>query len=133
MDIQWPTLMALGVGFFLSLEDLKTKSVPLWGALVFGGASIWEYQNWVPPLVIFSLSCFLYFYFYGLHKKKALGGIDVVLMTASGFWFPLTSVPYFLLVVGLLTLILAHFNSGDKKIPLMPGIYAGAIIAFMIG
>ena len=133
MYLNWPALIALGAGLFLCVEDMRTKTVPLWGVLVFVGASLAEYQNWPSAVLIFSLTCFLYLYFFRLHKKRALGGIDIVLMSAAGFWFPLAAMPYFLMTVGGVSIVMALFSSEDKKLPLMPGIYLGAIVGYVLG
>ena len=132
--------LGAGSALALSIEDIKSQTLPLSGVTVFALATVLHLYTYPSSeglvaaaflLVLLTGCCF---FFRRFKKISALGGGDAILMPLCGLWLSLEEVPVFLISAGacsLLAGILWRLKWGMGTFPMAPAIFAGLGVTFI--
>jgi len=116
--------------------DFKTKTIPDWVPILIMMLALIKIE-WVDALLGLVVVPFPYFIM-ALLKENSMGGGDIKLMGACGFFLGLQA-GYVASILGLLFAISVHFayrvfgsKMSNKNIPLAPYLGAGSLIAYFV-
>ena len=121
---------------YVAMIDLRTRTIPdhIPVRIIFIGLIDMEPVSAVLGLMLVPLPYFIM----ALLKENSIGGGDIKLMGACGFYLGLQA-GYMASILGLMLAIIIHFAYsmiGDKKviknIPLAPYLGAGCLIAYFV-
>lgn len=126
--------MAVLCAAYLSWQDWRHKSVPIWVLTLWGLFSILIASTTTPHydtfIALISLSAFLYIYQW-LRQKELIGLADTIVTLSLSFWIHLDMVPLFLVLIGVLGTATAYFLR-SKHFPFLPSIFTASAITIIL-
>lgn len=121
-----------------SIWDIRTKEIPLWISMCFGGCSFFYsiccHRNWMELALalIPGVICFVL----GYCTKEAIGYGDAIILCALGMLYSLEEMLIICViavilagVIGLIMLVVFHKN-GKYEIPFVPFMFLGWMSLF---
>jgi len=128
-----PVCVALGILVAISFIDLAFGIIPdglniLLGVLGIVASSIGEgdvYLSLIGSAGLLGLGLLLAITYSKIRKKEMLGLGDVKFFAAAGLWLPITMIPWFLVISGVLGIVLGviwKYVFGEKEFPFAPAL-----------
>lgn len=121
--------MAAVCAAYLSWQDWRYESVPLWAVLIWAliCAVVAFYNPPYTSFVILSVVSIILLFYQLIKRQQLIAITDLCVMTSMSVWLSIETIPIFLTLTGIFGVITSYILNA-KRFPLLPALFLSAAL-----